>query len=120
MIASWDGRDAVWQSPSTGPSPFDLDLEPLISALRAPVLAAGLDEGANRGRGFVWHCSVRVAAEDRVLSDAEWADVARELLDGAGVAVRGDRGGPRWVAVRHADDHVHIAVVLVRQDNGRR
>ena len=26
----------------------------------------------------------------------------------------------RWVVVRHAADHVHIAAMLVRQDNGRR
>ena len=71
-------------------------------------------------RGYVWHCSARVAAGDRVLSDAEWASIARELLHGAGVAARGDAGGPRWVAIRHADDHIHIAVVLVRQDSGRR
>ncbi|MHA6783190.1 relaxase/mobilization nuclease domain-containing protein [Pseudonocardia saturnea] len=75
------------------------------------------DEGK---RGYVWHCSARVAGGDRVLSDAEWAEVARELLDGAGVAARDDVGGPRWVAIRHADDHVHIAVVLVRQDDCRR
>jgi hypothetical protein len=66
------------------------------------------------------HCSARVAGGDRVLSDAEWGEIARELLHGAGVAARGDAGGPRWVAIRHADDHIHIAVVLVRQDTGRR
>jgi hypothetical protein len=68
----------------------------------------------------VWHCSARVAAQDRVLSDSEWAQVARDLLHGAGVVSRGDKGGPRWAAIRHADDHIHIAVVLVRQDTGRR
>jgi hypothetical protein len=46
--------------------------------------------------------------------------IARELLHGAGIAETGDGGGPRWVAVRHADDHIHIAVVLVRQDDCRR
>ena len=50
----------------------------------------------------------------------EWGEIARELLHGAGVAERDDPGGPRWVAIRHADDHIHIAVVLVRQDTGRR
>ena len=68
----------------------------------------------------MWHCSVRAAADDRVLDDAAWAGIARELLDAAGIAVAGDAGGPRWVAVRHAPDHIHIAVVLVRQDTGRR
>ena len=87
------------------------------------MLAAGLPtraQGEHGKRGYVWHCSARVAATDRVLGDEEWAGIARELLDGAGIAEQGDSGGPRWVAIRHADDHIHIAVVLVRQDTGRR
>ena len=121
VVASWDGRDASWQPEQVGSSEFDIDLGPLVRALRAPAVAADLPEHEVDGkRGYVWHCSARVAAGDRVLSDDEWAGIARELVDGAGVAVRGDAGGPRWVAIRHADDHVHIAVVLVRQDTCRR
>ena len=119
VIASWDGLDAGWQPASTGPGEYDLALGPLITALHAPAVAAGLPTRApaEQGkRGYVWHCSARVAATDRVLSDGEWAGIARELLDGAGIAVSGDAGGPRWVAVRHAEDHIHIAAVLVRQD----
>lgn len=47
-------------------------------------------------------------------------EVVSDLMDRVGIAPRGDLGACRWVAVRHADDHVHIAAVLVRQDNGRR
>lgn len=122
VIAAWDGRDAGWQPARSGPGEWDLELGPLIRAMRAPTVAAGLSDSADveGKRGYVWHCSARVAAADRTLTDAEWASVARELLHGAGVAERDDPGGPRWVAVRHADDHIHIAVVLVRQDTGRR
>ena len=123
VIASWDGLDAGWQPASTGPGEYDLALGPLITALHAPAIAAGLPTRApaeHGKRGYVWHCSVRVAATDRVLSDAQWAGIARELLDGTGIAKQGDAGGPRWVAVRHAEDHIHIAAVLVRQDTGRR
>jgi hypothetical protein len=122
VIASWDGRDRGWQPARTGPGEWDLDLGPLIRALRAPVVAAGLpEESDGEGKhGYVWHCSVRVAAADRLLSDHEWGAITRELLDAAGIAERGDVGGPRWVAVRHADDHIHIAAVLVRQDTARR
>ncbi|QJY47785.1 relaxase/mobilization nuclease domain-containing protein [Pseudonocardia broussonetiae] len=123
VIASWDGLDAGWQPERTGPSEYDLRLGPLVDALHAPAVAAGLPTRAPRNgskRGYVWHCSARLAASDRTLSDGQWADIARELLDGAGIAERGDPGEPRWVVIRHADDHIHIAVVLVRQDTGRR
>ena len=121
VIASWDGRDHSWRPPRSGPGEWDLELDELIRALRAPAVAAGLGERPDDSgrRGYVWHCSARLADADRVLSDAVWAGIARELLAGAGVADAGDPGGPRWVAIRHADDHIHIAVVLVRQDTAR-
>jgi hypothetical protein len=56
---------------------------------------------------------------DRHLTDAEWSDIAATYLDKIGLAPRGDDLGVRWVAVRHADDHVHVVATLVRQD-GRR
>lgn len=67
----------------------------------------------------VWQCSMRVADGDRSLTDAEWAGVARDVVERTGFAPAGDTGGCRWVAVRHADDHIHIAVVLARQDGAR-
>jgi hypothetical protein len=54
-----------------------------------------------------------------VLTDREWAEIARERLH-SGIARRGDAGGLRWVAVRHVGEHIHIAVVLARQETGRR
>ena len=68
----------------------------------------------------MWHCSLRNAPADRVLSDEEWTEVVEDLLDRTGLAGRDDPGACRWVAVRHAEDHVHVAVMLVRQDTGRR
>jgi hypothetical protein len=67
----------------------------------------------------VWHCSMRAAPTDRILSDAEWADVAEEVMHRTGIAPRGDDQGCRWVAVRHTDDHIHIVATLARED-GRR
>ncbi|SDG77510.1 relaxase/mobilization nuclease domain-containing protein [Pseudonocardia oroxyli] len=122
VVASWDGRDSAWQPEQRGPGEHDLELGPLIRAMQAPAVAAGLPLRApsDGGRGYVWHCSVRLADTDRVLPDEQWADIARELLHDAGIAERDDPGGPRWVAVRHADDHIHIAAVLVRQDSSKR
>ncbi|MFF2545157.1 relaxase/mobilization nuclease domain-containing protein [Kitasatospora sp. NPDC058063] len=64
----------------------------------------------------VWHCSVRTAPGDRLLSDEEWAVVARRVVAATGIAEEGDPDGCRWVAVRHAEDHIHIAATIVRGD----
>ncbi len=64
----------------------------------------------------VWHCSLRVAPGDRVLTDAEWAEVARDVMHRTGIAERGDDGGCRWIAVRHDEHSVHLVAVLARQD----
>ncbi|AYN40841.1 mobilization protein [Streptomyces dangxiongensis] len=67
----------------------------------------------------VWHCPVRAAPEDRYLSDAEWGEIAQRIVEAAGIAPTGDDLGCRWIAVRHADDHIHILATTVRED-GRR
>ncbi|WFB09917.1 mobilization protein [Streptomyces sp. LX-29] len=67
----------------------------------------------------VWHCPVRTAPGDRYLTDAEWADVARRIVAATGIAPEGDEKACRWIAVRHADDHIHIMATTVRAD-GRR
>ncbi|MDX3747499.1 relaxase/mobilization nuclease domain-containing protein [Streptomyces sp. AK08-02] len=67
----------------------------------------------------VWHCPVRAAPEDRHLSDAEWGEIAQRIVQAAGIAPAGDDLGCRWIAVRHADDHIHILATTVRED-GRR
>ncbi|WJV47150.1 mobilization protein [Streptomyces flavofungini] len=67
----------------------------------------------------VWHCPVRAAPEDRYLSDVEWSEIARRIVHAAGIAPEGDDLACRWIAVRHADDHMHILATTVRED-GRR
>jgi hypothetical protein len=64
----------------------------------------------------VWHCAVRTAPTDRRLSDAEWRQVARDIVARTGLAPEGDNDACRWVAVRHDDDHIHLVVTLARQD----
>ncbi|MET8327495.1 mobilization protein [Streptomyces sp. NPDC005181] len=67
----------------------------------------------------VWHCPVRAAPEDRYLSDTEWGEFAQRIVQAAGIAPAGDDLACRWIAVRHADDHIHILATTVRED-GRR
>ncbi|TNM66895.1 relaxase [Streptomyces sp. NP160] len=90
------------------------DLRALTTMLQQPLLA-----DFRKPSKSVWHCALRTAPADRRLSDAEWEVVVREVLDRTGLASKDDEGGCRWVAVRHAADHVHVVVTLARQD-GRR
>lgn len=75
--------------------------------------------GGHKPPQHVWHCPVRTAPGDRYLTDAEWAEVARRIVTATGIAPEGDEKACRWIAVRHADDHIHILATTVRAD-GRR
>jgi hypothetical protein len=87
-----------------------------LSGLLAQPLAALAGPGYEKP---VWHCAVRAAPEDHMLSDAEWAQVAALIMDRTGLAPAGDDLGVRWVAVRHAADHIHLVATLARQDGTR-
>ena len=87
-----------------------------LTALLEQPLAAQAGPGYHKP---VWHCAIRAAPEDRMLSDAEWALVAARVMHRTGLGLDGDDLGVRWVAVRHAADHIHIVATLARQD-GRR
>jgi hypothetical protein len=90
------------------------DFRRLAGLLEQPL--AGLRGGYDKP---VWHCAIRAAPEDPMLSDAEWALIAARVMHRTGLAPDGDDLGVRWVAVRHAADHIHIVATLARQD-GRR
>ncbi len=110
---------AAWDEPAHDIEPAwtvsaKRDLRALAGLLEQPVAAA-----ASKPAKPVWHCALRVAPGDRRLTDHEWADVARDVVQRTGLAPDGDDGGCRWVAVRHADDHIHLVVTLARQDGGR-
>jgi hypothetical protein len=68
----------------------------------------------------VWHCSMRAAPDDRMLSGDEWAAIAHDVMDRTGLSpYRQEDEAVRWVAVRHGDDHIHIVAMLARQDGGK-
>lgn len=110
LVASWDGF-----APDPGRTDdFDATRKLLVADLNLHVKQA-----RRLGRApekYVWHCSIRAAESDRLLSDEEWADIARRVVAATGIAPDGDPDGCRWVAVRHAPDHIHIAATKVRSD----
>ncbi|GAA2268867.1 mobilization protein [Streptomyces ruber] len=93
-------------------------LTDLAHYLDAPVRLRN-NEFGKQVTDHAWHCPVRAAPEDRYLSDAEWAEIAQRIVQAAGVAPAADDLACRWIAVRHADDHIHILATTVRED-GRR
>ncbi|MFL6120227.1 relaxase/mobilization nuclease domain-containing protein [Actinophytocola sp.] len=66
--------------------------------------------------GYVWHCPVRLHADDPTLTDAQWEMIAQRLMTAVGI----QQEGARWIAVRHADDHIHLVATLVSETTGRR
>lgn len=66
--------------------------------------------------GYVWHCPVRLAPDDPTLTDAQWDMIAQRLMTATGL----QQEGCRWIAVRHADDHIHLVATLVSERTGRR
>ena len=68
--------------------------------------------------GAVYQFSLRCAPGDRSLSDAEWAETVQDALGALQLSedTETGRAGVRWIATRHADDHVHVAAVLMRED----
>ncbi|RBP98808.1 relaxase/mobilization nuclease domain-containing protein [Bifidobacterium xylocopae] len=93
-------------------------------------LARQLDNGAAASGvrmkgGHVWHCSLAISKHDGVLSDDEWHQIAHEFIEQMGFDdAQGAKGACMWAAVRHGlsgkdgdgNDHIHIAVNLVRTD----
>ncbi|MEV5605517.1 relaxase/mobilization nuclease domain-containing protein [Streptomyces sp. NPDC052299] len=110
LVASFDGM-----SPDPGRDP-NATLKELHQLLDQPVMA--LAEHARPAK-HVWHTSVRAEPGDRTLSDEEWADIARRIVAATGIDPGEGQSGCRWVAVRHADDHIHIVATLVTEDGHR-
>ncbi|MFD4337863.1 relaxase/mobilization nuclease domain-containing protein [Streptomyces anulatus] len=108
LVGSWDG---FAPDPGRDPDPH-VTLARLTAALDLRVKQASDSAPAKH----VWHCSVRTAPGDRRFSDEEWNSIAQRIVHAAGIAPDGDPDGCRWIAVRHADDHIHIVATLVRGD----
>ena len=113
LVAAWDGDLELLEPALTGDAGHGrFDVRALAAVLSAPLEALG-DAAPSSP---VWQASLRVAPGDRALRDEEWADIARDAMARVGLAKPEDHGGVRWLAVRHADDHVHLVATLARQD----
>ncbi|MFJ3972916.1 relaxase/mobilization nuclease domain-containing protein [Streptomyces parvus] len=114
IVAAWDMAGA----PDPGRDPAATYTQ-LARRLDHHVDLRTRELGGKKPQQHVWHCPVRTAPGDRYLTDAEWAEVARRVVHATGIAPEGDEQACRWIAVRHADDHIHIMATTVRVD-GRR
>ncbi|MFD3778266.1 hypothetical protein [Streptomyces sp. NPDC058612] len=89
LVAGWDPGP-----PCPARDPGRMSLADLALLLDAPVEALRGPKPEER----VWHVSVRNAPGARLLSDAEWAEVAAAMVHAAGIAEHGDErpaGGSR-------------------------
>ncbi|KOT93149.1 mobilization protein [Streptomyces sp. NRRL F-4711] len=109
LAASFDG---MAPDPGRDASVTKRDLQHLLDQ------PLSLLDAGQRPDKHVWHCSVRAAPDDPLLSDEQWGDIARRVVAATGIDP-GDGAGCRWAAVRHADDHIHIIATLVREDGLR-
>lgn len=93
--------------------------------VKAPVY--GWDENTQRKvkvaekDGHVWHCSLSLAKGDREVSKDEWGVIAQEFVERMGFIDPDGAKSSRWVAIHHGastagNDHIHLAVQLVRED----
>ena len=111
---------AGWRHPASLEPPLrpdgKRDFAKLTGLLKQPQAALG-ERGYPRP---VWHCSMRAAPEDRMLSDDEWAAIAHEVMHRTGLSPYGQEDeAVRWIAVRHGEDHIHLVAMLARQDGGK-
>jgi hypothetical protein len=111
---------AGWRHPADLEPPLRADgtrdFTKLVGLLLQPQAALGRRAYARP----VWHCAMRAAPEDRLLSDDEWAAIAHDVLHHTGLSPYGQEDeAVRWVAVRHGDDHIHLVAMLARQDGGK-
>ncbi|GAA2148745.1 relaxase/mobilization nuclease domain-containing protein [Actinomadura napierensis] len=81
--------------------------------------------GVEMRGGHVWHLSLSLSAkestDERKLSDEQWAQAVRYVVEKMAFDDDSGRAPCRWVAVHHGksvngNEHVHLAVNLVRED----
>lgn len=72
----------------------------------------------------VYHATLSLGPKDGTLSDEQWAEAARDFVREMKFIDTREGADCAWMAVNHGDskhgnDHIHIAVNLVREDGTR-
>jgi hypothetical protein len=120
------GIDAIriaHRIPAGPPAP--LRAKALAGGPELPGLGVGeVEKEPKVPAGHVWHLSLTNPVGDRVLEDFEWRWIAEGAMEAMGFTEAAGKAPVRWVAVRHGlsangNDHLHIAVTLVRDDGTR-
>lgn len=112
VVAHWPGLDC-----------YTLDDEQKIwtsvewaEHLEDPYLEHPFAASPQEDRHAVFHLSVRLHPDDRVLTGPEWAEVAHRLARTAGIEVPGDERGCRWIAVQAQPGRLDLLANLIRLD----
>lgn len=94
----------------------------MVHASRSP---ANLEASAAGGQSAARLAERTGEGQGRqVLDDRTWEQIATEFVDEMGFSEQTGKSPCRWAAVHHGftaqgGDHIHIAVVLVREDGTR-
>ena len=111
---------AGWRHPADLEPPLRPDGKRDFTKLAGLLLQPQAALGRRACARPVWHCAMRAAPEDRMLSDDEWAAIAHDVMHRTGLSPYGQEDeAVRWVAVRHGEDHIHLVAMLARQDGDK-
>ncbi|MEZ2390212.1 relaxase/mobilization nuclease domain-containing protein [bacterium RCC_150] len=101
-----------------------LDAESAIALGRELDIPRAVFGAGREGSKHVFHASLSLPADEGQLSDEAWGRIARDFAEKMGFT--GGDGKPpcRWVAIHHGsskagNDHIHLAVSMVREDGTR-
>ena len=100
---------------------FQMDLPRRIHGTKVTRAVEIADGTRIHQPAHVWHLVLANPAGDRLLSDEEWAEISEDAMRRMGFAGTAGLAPCPWATIRHGlsangNDHIHVAVSLVRED----